>query len=80
MEQLRLQNIIRKYDKLYIDDIGFNENSYEIEVELFIGRYKNRNDFIKDCIKIKNELEKNGYKCAYDDDFSDTIFMLYIII
>ena len=78
---MRLQNVIAKYkDSLYIDNIYFNENTYEIEVELFQMHSVTREDFVAKCNLIKEELEQEGYKCAYDDDYSEYTYMLYLII
>ena len=76
----RLQNIVNQYKNIYIDDINFNENTFEIEVDLFNNGYIQRKDFIKDCDLIRKELEENNYRCTYDDDFSEFIYMLYIFI
>ncbi len=76
---MRLQNIISKYDNVYIDDIVFNENTYELEIDLWWKDGK-KEDFIKECNLIKDELEQLGYTCAYDDEYAERIYELYIII
>ena len=76
---MRLQNIIAKYDGVYIDEIGFNENTFELEIDLFMN-CDNREEFVKECNNIKEELEFLGYKCAYDDKYSEYIYQLCIII
>lgn len=76
----RLQNIIREYPKLYLDEIDFNDNRFELEIDLFNSSYKNRNDFVNDCNEIKKELEKLGFRCAYDSELNENIYRLYIII
>ena len=77
---MRLQNIIRKYDGLYLDNILFNENTFELEIDLFQQGDYNRSDFIDKCHKIRIELEKKGYQCAYDEEYDDYTYRLYIII
>ena len=76
----RLQNIIRQYDGLYLDNIWFNENTFELEVDLFQQGDGNRSDFIDRCHRIRKELEKKGYQCAYDEEYDDYTYRLYIII
>ena len=76
----RLQNIIREYPKMYIDEIDFNDNTFEIEVDLWNREYKEREDFIKDCERVKYRLEEQGFYCAKDEEYSDYIYRLYIII
>ena len=77
---MRLQNVVAKYNEVYIDEIIFNENTFELEIDLFMNGDTNRKDFIKECNSIKEELEFLGYKCAYDDEYSEYIYRLYIII
>ena len=76
----RLQNIIKEYDGLYLDNIWFNENTFELEIDLFQQGDCNRSDFIDKCHKIRTELEEKGYQCAYDEAYDDYTYRLYIII
>lgn len=76
----RLQNIIREYPKLYLDEINFNDNTFELEVDLFDSQYEEHKDFQKDCIEIIQDFENIGFRCAYDLEYSDTICRIYIII
>ena len=76
----RLQNIIREYPKLFLDEIDFNDATFELEVDLFNSQYNTQKDFQKDCIKIVQEFENIGFRCAYDPEYSDTICRIYIII
>lgn len=77
---MRLQNIIREYDGVYLDNIWFNENTFELEIDLFQQGDYNRSDFIDKCHKIRKELEKKRYQCAYDEAYDDYTYRLYIII
>ena len=77
---MRLQNIIREYDGLYLDNIWFNENTFELEIDLFHQKGDNRSDFVDKCHKIRTELEKKGYQCAYDEEYDNYTYRLYIII
>lgn len=77
---MRLQNIVRLYEKISIDEVVFNENSYELEVDLWDCGYKNHQNFVKDCNLIKKRLEEKGYECAKDEEYSEYIYKLYIII
>ena len=76
----RLQNIVKEYPKMYIDEINFNDNTFEIEVDLWNGEYEERKDFVKDCEKVRYRLEEQGFYCAKDAEYSDYIYRLYIII
>ena len=76
----RLQNIIRQYDGLYLDNIWFNENTFELEIDLFQQGEYNRSDFVDKCHEIRKKLEKRGYQCAYDEEYDDYTYRLYIII
>lgn len=77
---MRLQNIIRKYDGLYLDNIWFNENTFELEIDLVKEGDYNKSDFVNKCHKIRKELEKKGHQCAYDEEYDDYTYRLYIII
>jgi hypothetical protein len=76
----RLQNIIKEYPKIYIDEISFNDNTFEIEIDIWNEEYKERKDFVEDCEKVRYRLEEQGFCCAKDAEYSEYIYRLYIII
>ena len=74
-----LKDIVAKYDTVSIDEISFNDVTYELEIDLW-WLDGDKSEFVKDCNSIKKEMEFFGFECTYDDVYSEHIYRLYIIL